>query len=255
MLLSVPRSTYYYKPKPENAENLEVMRYIDMYSLEHPTTGVKKMTSALKAAGYVVNEKRVRRLSRLLGYFPIMPRKKNVTKNDLNYVHPYLLKDLEVSQPNQVWSTDISYIPMPHGFMYLYAIIDVYSRFVLGWRLSNTLDDSNCHELMKECVERYGAPQIVNTDQGSQYTTKKWADLLRSYGIRISMDGKGRCKDNIWIERFWRTIKQEYIYINPTDDVSALRAGIGDFVEHYNVSRPHQTLGYNKPIEWYTKAA
>ena len=155
---------------------------------------------------------------------------------------------------DQVWSTDISYVPLEHGFMYLYAMIDVYSRYVLGWRLSNTLSARNCYELLQECIEQHGAPEILNTDQGSQYTTAEWEQLLTDNHIRISMDGRGRCKDNIWIERFWRTIKQEHIYLHPTDDVRTLRLGIGDWIKFCNEQLPHQSLQGSSPARMFRKA-
>ncbi len=201
------------------------------------------MQSQLAMLDYTVNVKRVRRLMRKMGIEAIYPQKKLSKLGQAKYIHPYLLRNLEITHANQVWSTDISYIPMKRGFMYLYAIIDVYSRYILGWRLSNTLERSNCTELLEECVSKYGAPEIINTDQGSQYTSPDWIEAVKGYGIQVSMDGRGRCKDNIWIERFWRTIKQEYVYRYPTDDVLELRTGIGGYICYYNDHRPHQSLG------------
>lgn len=201
--------------------------------------------------GYCVNEKRVRRLMRKMNIHAVYP-KPNLSKGGVaKYIHPYLLRDLAIVRRNQVWSTDISYIPMKHGFMYLHAVIDVYSRFIVGWRLSNTLSASNCYELLQECIDRCGAPEIVNTDQGSQYTSQKWEALLAENGIKISMDGRGRYKDNIWIERFWRTIKQEYIYISPEDNATDLRKGIARYIAYYNCERPHQSLGDMSPADVY----
>lgn len=165
-------------------------------------------------------------------------------------VYPYLLRGLDIQRPNQVWSTDISYIPVEGGFMYLYAVMDVYSRYVLGWRLSNTLSGVNCIELLEECIRRHGTPEIVNSDQGVQYTSHRWVSLLEEHGIKISMDGRGRCKDNIWIERFWRTIKQEYVYLNPTD-VAKLRSGIAKFMRYYNYEHPHQSIELLLPARQY----
>ena len=250
-LTGVKRSGLYYIPKEEGEKNLRLMNEIDRYFLDHPTTGVVKKTSHLRMLGSCVNEKRVRRLMRKMNLYAIYPQpslsKGGVTK----YVHPYLLRNLDITHCNQVWSTDISYIPMKHGFMYLYAIIDVYSRFIVGWRLSNTLSATNCYELLLECIDRYGAPEIMNSDQGSQYTTRKWEEMLTENGIKISMDGRGRCKDNIWIERFWRSIKQEYIYITPEDNVPDLHSGIGRYIEYYNGERPHQSLGDMSPADLY----
>lgn len=241
-LMGLNRSSLYYSHVPEKKENLEIMNLMDKYYLEHPTTGVQTMRLYLKDNGFCVNHKRVRRLLRKMGLQAIYPQPKFTKLGQAEYVHPYLLKGLDINHANQVWSTDITYIPMRYGFMYLYAVIDVYSRYIVGWRLSNTLDGSNCTELLDECIAKYGIPEIINTDQGSQYTSKDWIDMLKNRGIRVSMDGRGRCKDNIWIERFWRTIKQEYVYLYPTDSVSSLRKGIGDFIEFYNEKRPHQAL-------------
>lgn len=249
------RTTLYYKPKGESEENLLIMQEMDKYYLEHPTAGVLTMVNMLLLLGIVANPKRVRRLMRKMNLCAIYPKKCLSTGGKPKYFHPYLLRGLEITRPNQVWSTDISYIPMEGGFMYLYAVIDVYSRFVVGWRLSNSLSATNCYELLEDCIKLYGTPEIVNSDQGSQYTTRKWEELLEHYNIRISMDGRGRCKDNIWIERFWRTIKQEYIYLNPTGDVDKLRKGIGDFIQFYNYKRPHQSLELLIPAMHYGIAA
>ena len=249
------RSNLYYKHKGESEENLRIMEEIDKYYLEHPTAGVLTMVNMLFLLGFVVNPKRVRRLMRKMNIHAIYPQKCLSKGGKPKYIHPYLLRSLDITRPNQVWSTDISYIPMKGGFMYLYAVIDVYSRFIVGWTLSNTLSASNCKELMEDCIRVWGAPEIVNTDQGSQYTTKAWEDLLTKYDIRISMDGRGRCKDNIWIERFWRTIKQEYIYLNPAETVDELRKGIGEFIKFYNYKRPHQSLDRLLPAVEYGIAA
>lgn len=249
--LGLTRSTFYYKPKGETPENLCIMEKIDKFFLEHPTTGVKKMTGYLRNEGFAVNEKRVRRLMRKMCLMAIYPQKSLSKGGAPKYFHPYLLRHLDITHRNQVWSTDISYIPMKDGFMYLYAVIDVFTRYIVGWRLSNTLTATNAYELMRECIRVHGAPEIVNSDQGSQYTTKDWQDLLTSYGIQVSMDGRGRCKDNIWIERFWRSIKQEYIYLNPAENVSELRSGIADYVKFYNYERPHQSLDNFTPASFY----
>ena len=237
------RTSHYYKRKGESDENQTVMRKIDEYYQDHPTAGVATMTNMLCLQGFIVNPKRVRRLLRKMGLQAVYPQRKLSRPGQAEYVHPYLPRGLRVVRRNQVWSTDISYIHMEHGFMYLYAIIDVYSWYIVGWRLSNTLEGSNCVELLEECIRKHGRPEIVNTDQGSQYTSPAWVGALKSHGIAISMDGRGCCKDNIWIERFWRTIKQEYVYRYPEATVSRLRAGIGAYVKFYNEERPHQSLG------------
>lgn len=196
------------------------------------------MAALLNMAGCPVVVKRVRRLMRKMGLMAIYPQKCLSKGGAPKCFHPYLLRQLDIVRPNQVWSTDISYIPVKDGFMYLYAVIDVYSRFIVGWRLSNTLSASNCYELQEECIQLYDAPEIVNSDQGSQYTTQRWEELLTNHGIKVSMYGRGRCKDNIWIERFWRTVKQVYIYLNPAYTVDELRRGIKEFIAYFNYRRP-----------------
>ena len=250
--MRIARSTGYYKPKGESQENIGIMNHMDRIIAEHPTAGVKTMVSLLSLLyGLQVNNKRVRRLMRKMGLEATYPRKCLSRGGTVKYVKPYLLRNLTVCRSNQVWSTDITFIPMPHGFMYLYAVIDVYSRYIVGWRLSNTLSASNCTELVEECIRLHGTPEIINSDQGSQYTSAEWERTLTEHGIAISMDGRGRCKDNIWIERFWHTIKQEYIYLNPTDDVPALKDGIRTFIEYYNGGRPHQGIGNQLPAIRY----
>ena len=250
--LQFNRSTLYYKPKGESEENLFIMNEIDKYFTEHPTAGQKTMVNMLQIKfGMTVNIKRVRRLMRLMHLVPIYPQKCLSRGGAPKYFHPYLLRGMDVNRPNQVWSTDISYIQMNNGFMYLYAVIDVYSRYIVGWTLSNTLSASNCYELIQDCIRVYGAPEIINSDQGSQYTTQAWQTLLESHGIKISMDGRGRCKDNIWIERFWRTIKQEYIYLNPADSVDELREGIREYIQFYNFKRPHSGIDVLLPAMKY----
>ena len=190
-----------------------------------------------------------------MGMEPIYPMRCLSRGGVAKYIHPYLLRNLQITRRNQVWSTDISYIPMQNGFMYLYAIMDVHSRYLLGWRLSNSLSASNAYELLQDCVRTYGMPEIVNSDQGRQFTTAEWERLLRQNGIQISMDGRGRCKDNIWIERFWRSIKQDYIYLNPTDNVQELREGIDRWIRFYNFERPHQGLDRDIPSAIYKSVA
>lgn len=254
--MEVNPSSLYYTPKGESEENLAIMQEMDKISLDHPTAGIKTMVFMLSMFGYHANHKRVRRLLRKMGIEAIYPQK-CLSKGGKNaqYRAAYLLRNLPITHSNQVWSTDISYIPMAHGFMYLYAIIDVYSRCIVGWRLSNTLHAGNCIALLDECVARHGAPEIINTDQGTQYTGLEWKEALDRHGIRMSMDGRGRCKDNIWIERFWRTIKQEYIYLNPADNGVELRAGIAQYIMYYNRQRPHQSLNGQIPEEYYYRQA
>lgn len=254
-LLEVSRSSLYYSPKGESNENLEIMKLMDDYFLDHPTYGVLQMQDFLKDQGYEVNHKRVRRLLRKMNIMAIYPQKNLSKRLSTEHVHPYLLRNLKIVRRNQVWQIDITYIPMKKGFMYLTAIIDVYSRYIVGWNLSNSLEASVEQKLLVECIERHGFPEIVNSDQGSQYTCKEWVDLLKHKGIKISMDGKGRATDNIYIERFWRTIKRDYVYLNPCDDGLELYAGIKHFMKEYNALKHHQGIGRKTPQEVYFEVA
>jgi putative transposase len=253
--MHVSRSRFYYEPQGESQANMYLMKQMDTILLEHPTTGVRTFVDIFHLQGLRVNHKHVRRLMKVMGVECIYPQKCLSKGGKAEYVYPYLLRNIKPERPNQIWSTDISYIPMGSGFMYLHAIIDVYSRFIVGWRLSNDLSASNCITLLEECISRYGAPEIVNTDQGCQYTSEDWIGCLKEHHIRISMDGRGRCRDNIWIERFWRTIKQEYIYLNPADNGHELREGIASFIEYYNYRRPHHSLPELLPYRRYSQAA
>ncbi len=254
-LLEVSRSNFYYTPTSESTMNLEIMRLIDEHYLKHPTYGVLQMQDYLSSIDIVVNHKRVRRLLRLMGLMAIYP-KRNLSKLGLaKYIRPYLLKGLEINRSNQVWEIDITYIPMAKGFMYLTAIIDVYSRFVVGWNIFNNLEADNCISVVNEAIERYGKPDILNSDQGSQFTSFSWIENLENKDVKISMDGKGRAIDNIFIERLWRTVKQDYIYISPADDGLELYKGLKTFFEHYNKHKTHQGIGRITPITLYTPAA
>lgn len=214
-LLSIHRSGLYYKPQGENPENLEIMRVMDEYYLEHPSEGVIRLQDMLFVLGFLVNHKRVRRLLRLMGIMAIYP-KKNLSKLGLKkYIHPYLLKGLKIDRPNQVWAIDLTYIPMKNGFLYLTAIIDVYSRYIVGWGISNSLEADASLTVLKQAIKEHGKPEIINSDQGSQFTCEKWVSYLKEEGIQISMDGKGRWVDNIFIERFWRSVKQDHVYLHP----------------------------------------
>ena len=214
-LLSLNRSGLYYRKEGENDFNLKLMNIIDEHYTHHPFIGIIKTTKYLKDLGYQVNEKRVRRLTRLTGLLAIYPHKKNKYKSeDKDKIYPYLLKNLVISRPNQVWSTDITYIRLAHGFIYLVAVIDWYSRFVLSWRVSITLDTSFCLEALEEAIALYGKAEIFNTDQGPQFTSKDFTDMVLSAGMQISMDGRGRAFDNIFTERLWRSIKYEEVFIN-----------------------------------------
>lgn len=254
-LLEINRSNVYYKPVPESRENLHLMRLMDEHHLKHPTYGVLQMQDYLFTKGYTVNHKRVRRLLRLMGVMAIFP-KRNLSKlGNAKYIHPYLLRGMEITKPNQVWEIDITYIPMAKGFMYLTAIIDVYSRFVVGWSISNNLDAENCLQVLINAIGEYGKPGIVNSDQGSQFTSALWTGYLDNEEIKISMDGKGRAIDNIFIERLWRTVKQDYIYLSPLENGLELFRGLKMFFDHYNKHKAHQGIGRLTPLALYRPAA
>lgn len=254
-ILGINRSNVYYKNIEESKENLYAMRLMDEHYLKHPTYGVLQMQDFLRGEGLTINHKRVRRLLRKMGLMAIYP-KKNLSKLGLaKYIRPYLLKGLEVSRPNQVWAIDITYIPMAKGFMYLTAIIDLYSRFVVAWDISNNLEAENCLLVLKNGIKKYGKPEIVNSDQGSQFTSLLWIECLEKESIRISMDGKGRAIDNIFIERLWRTVKQDYIYITPIDDGIELHQGLKEFFKHYNYHKAHQGIGRITPNSLFKSAA
>lgn len=227
---------------------------MDAYILEEPTAGVLTMQSMLEEAGYKAGYERVRRLMRLANIRPIYPRKHLTQLGERQYIYPYLLRNLKVERVNQVWAIDITYVPMQKGFMYLTAIIDVYSRFIVGWGLSNTLDAAASLQVLRQAVQDHGKPEILNSDQGSQFTCKDYVDYLKGESISISMDGKGRALDNIYIERFWRTIKYQHIYLNPCGDGISLYQGISRWIEKYN-RKPHQGINRNKPCLLYKIAA
>jgi len=245
----------YYEPVGESEENFHLMRLMDDHYLEHPTEVVLQMQDFLFLCGFLVNAKRVRRLLRKMGVMAIYP-KRNLSKlGHAKYIRPYLLKGLEITRPNQVWAIDITYIPMAKGFMYLTAIIDVYSRFVVGWDVFNSLEAENSLEVMKRAIDRYGKPEIINSDQGSQFTCALWTEYLDNAGIRISMDGKGRAIDNIFIERLWRTVKQDYVYLHPAENGSELYCGLKNFFIYYNTRKAHQGIGRIAPEKLYKQAA
>lgn len=250
-LLSIHRSGLHYAPKGESQENLEIMRIMDEHYLEHPTEGVISMKDMLFVLGFLVNHKRVRRLLRLMGLMAIYP-KKNLSKLGLKkYIHPYLLKGLDINRPNQVWQIDITYIPMKNGFLYLTAIIDVYSRYIVGWGISNTLDADASLSVLKQAIKVHGNPEIVNSDQGSQFTCEQWVEYLKGEGIQISMDGKGRAIDNIFIERFFRSLKHDHVYLYPANDGLELYQGVKKYIQYYNNTRHHQGIGRKIPVTLY----
>ena len=249
-LLDLSRSTYYYKPSVETAENEELMRLMDEQYLKTPFYGGRRMQAMLRRRGHMVNLKRVRRLMRVMGLEAVYP-KKRTTKGSVGHrVYPYLLGGLKVERSDQVWATDITYIPLARGYLYLVAIMDWRSRYILSWRLSNTLDASFCVEALEEALSG-GKPEIFHSDQGSQFTSEVFQDMLRRWEIRISMDGRGRVYDNIFVERFWRSLKYEEVYLHAYTDGRETRRGIGDYIAYYNEERPHQSLENRTPGEVY----
>jgi putative transposase len=240
-ILSVPRSTLYYQPIAEKPENVKMMNIMNRHLQTHATEGVKSMVDMLKGMGYPVGPKRIRRLFRLMGYQAIYQRK-NLSKGALKeFIKPYLLRGMQLTHANQVWCTDITYIPMARGFMYLTAFIDVYSRKIMGWGISNSMSKKWCLEVLQSAIDKHGKPEIINSDQGAQYTSSAWTNFLEQHEIKISMDGKGRATDNTWIERFWRTIKHGYIYLNPCENGLELLEGVNYYIEYYN-QKKHQSL-------------
>jgi putative transposase len=254
-LVSVNRGSFYYQPLGETKENLRIMRLMDEHYLKHPTEGVLRMRDFLLALGIVANHKRVRRLLRLMGLMAIYPKKNLSRLGQAKYIRPYLLKDIKIVRPNQVWSIDITYIPMPRGFLYLTAIIDVYSRYVVGWGISNSLDASCSLNVTKEAILRYGKPEIINSDQGSQFTCHEWIEFLEKEEIRISMDGKGRAINNIFIERLWRSVKYDYVYIKVPADGLELYQGLTEYFDYYNNQLCHQGIDHQIPANRYYQAA
>jgi putative transposase len=242
------RSTFYYEPAQESALNLELMRLMDEQYLKTPFYGWPRMLAYVQRQGYAVNHKRIRRLSQKMGLQAIYPKPKTTVVNARHKVYPYLLRDLEITYVNQVWSADITYIPMARGFMYLVAIIDWYSRYVLAWQLSNTLDGGFCLDALQQAL-LWGKPAIFNTDQGAQFTASEFTSCLEQAEIQISMDGKGRALDNIFIERLWRSVKYEDIYLKAYATVPALASGLDSYFQLYNDDRPHQSLDYRTPAE------
>jgi putative transposase len=251
-LFNVNRASVYYKPRPIKPEDLELMRLIDEQYLKTPSWGSRSMRNFLRRKlGRKINRKRVQRLMRLMGLEAIYPKPKTSRPHPAHKVYPYLLRHVTIDRPNQVWAADITYIPMSRGFMYLVAIMDWYSRKVLSFKLSNTLDADFCIDALSQALNRYGPPEIFNTDQGAQFTSKEFTETLKASGAAISMDGKGRVQDNIFIERLWWTVKHQYLYLHAFDNGSQLRAGLTHWIEHYNSERSHQALDDMTPDEVY----
>jgi len=250
-LLNINRSTYYYKKRPIKPIDLKLMKLIDKQYLKTPTWGSRSMRNHLRRQGYKVNRKRVQRLMRLMGLEAIYPKRRTSRPHPDHKVYPYLLRNLKIDRPNQVWAADITYVPLARGYMYLVAIMDWNSRKVLSWRVSNTMDTDFCVEALEEAIDRFGAPEIFNTDQGAQFTSKAFIDTLKIHNIKISMDGRGRAQDNIFIERLWWTVKHHYIYLHTFDNGTQLRKGLNMWFAHYNQERSHQSLDNLTPDEVY----
>jgi putative transposase len=253
-LLGLSRSSYYYEPATETAANLALMARIDREYTARPFRGSRGMTAWLRREGHAVNRKRVQRLMRLMGLEAVYPKPHLSAGGAGHKVYPYLLRNVVIERVNQVWSTDITYIPMPNGFMYLTAVIDWHSRYVLSWRLSNTLDVAFCLEALDEALSR-GCPEVFNTDQGVQFTSASFTQRLQAAGAKVSMDGKGRCLDNVFVERLWRTVKYEYVYLWRPEVVPALAAGLTTYFGYYNKERSHQSLADRTPAEVYGKGS
>ena len=251
-IFSIHRSGLYYKPKGESLLNLKLMESIDRCFIDHPYYGAERMTDYLNLdLGYGVNVKRVRRLYKLMNLQTIYARPKTTKRNQSHAIYPYLLRNLKIERPNQVWQTDITYIPMFRGFMYMAAIIDVYSRKILNWSISNSMTADWCIELLEDTIQVHGAPEIHNSDQGSQYTSQEYIETLKKHQIKISMDGKGRALDNVYIERFWRSIKQEKIYLNPPNGGMELYQMVKEYIKFYNEKRRHTQIGKMPPDQKY----
>ena len=250
-LVSINRSGYYHKPAGETELNLRLMRSIDEQHLATPFYGARQMARHLRRQGYIVGRKRIRRLMTKMGLAAVYQRPRTTIPNRDHVIFPYLLRDVKVDRPNQVWCTDITYIPMRQGFLYLVAIMDWASRKVLAWRLSNTMEVEFCIEALEEALAKYGKPEIFNTDQGSQFTSVEFTGTLKAANVRISMDGKGRWMDNVFIERLWRSLKYECVYLHAFETASETRAGIGSWVAYYNAERPHSTFDGQTPDEVY----
>ena len=254
-LLGPNRSALYYTPVGESAENLALMRRIDELYLRYPFYGSRQMARHLAREGVTVGRHRVRRLMKLLGLEAIYRKPRTTVANPEHRVYPYLLRGLTIDQANQVWCADITYIPVQGGFLYLVAIMDWASRRVLAWRLGNTLDTEFCLEALAEALESYGLPEIFNTDQGSQFTSIAFTGMLETTGIRCSMDGRGRCLDNVFIERLWRSLKYEAVYLHELEDGFAAQRVIAEWIGFYNEVRPHSALGGRTPTEAYRGVA
>jgi len=254
-LLDISRGAYYYQPRPETPENLALMLQLDKLHMDYPAYGSRRMQVVLNREGHGVNRKRIIRLLGVMGIQAIYPRRSLSQPAEEHVIYPYLLKDLENNGPNQVWCSDITYLPMQQGYMYLVAVMDWWSRYVLAWELSNTMEAEFCIRAWEQALAHAGcAPLISNTDQGSQFTSPGYIDAVQSAGTEVSMDGRGRWIDNRFIERLWRSVKQEDIYVQDYGDGLTAQRGLARWFGGYNTERPHQALEYATPSEWYHAA-
>jgi putative transposase len=252
-LLALPRSTVYHERLPAvSEEDLVLMRALDELHLRHPFMGSRRLRDEMAKRGHPINRKRVQRLMRLMGLEALSPRKRTSLPHPAHRVFPYLLRGLAIERPNQVWATDITYIPMARGFLYLVAIVDWASRAVLAWRLSNTMDADFCVEALNEAIERFGAAEIFNTDQGAQFTSESFLTVLEQHQIRISLDGQGRGSDNVFVERLWRSVKYEEVYLKAYETVHEARDSLAKYFNFYNHERGHQSLNRQTPWQVYT---
>lgn len=252
-ILKISRSTFYYKEKPVKQEDLDLMRLIDEQYLEHPSFGSRSMRRFLEKKSYKINRKRVQRLMRQMGIEAIYPKPRTSIPHPEHKVYPYLLRKMPIKNPNKVWAADITYVPLGRGFMYLVAIMDWHSRKVLSWQVSNTLESDFCVSALEEAIDNYGKPEIFNTDQGTQFTSKDFIGVLKSNHIQISMDGRGRCLDNVFIERLWWTVKYHFLYLWAFENGTELRKGLQKWFRFYNQERSHQALDEMTPDEVYYK--
>lgn len=254
-LVGLARSTFYYQPKPISEGDLGLMRQIDECHLERPYFGSRRVRDWLEDRGYRVSRSKVQRLMRQMGLTALYPKRNLSRRNQAHKVYPYLLKGLKVDRPNQVWAVDVTYIPMAKGFLYLVAIIDWYSRKVLAWELSNTMDTGFCLEALEAALATYGKPEIFNSDQGSQFTSEAFTTKLKAHHILISMDGKGRWVDNVFVERLWRSLKYEEVYLKGYGSVAEARKSISAYMRFFNQERRHQSLGRRTPDQVYYESA
>lgn len=252
--VGISRGSLYYQPRPVSDADLQLMRRVDKLHLDHPFAGSRMMRDLLRQDDFFSGRRHISTLMRRMGIEALYRKPNTSRRHPRHLVYPYLLRGLAVTRANQVWAMDITYIPMAKGFVYLAAVMDWFSRKVLAWRVSITMDTAFCVEAVEEALERYGAPDVFNTDQGSQFTSEAFTSLLKDNGIQISMDGRGSWRDNVFIERLWRSVKYEEVYLRAYESVSEARAGLDQYFEFYNAKRPHSSLGRMTPDEFYNKA-